>query len=399
MLNQDHRDLATAARGATLAPRRIAAVDGVRALACLMIFMYHTWQFAGSPAAGPLTLVRDFPAGVDLFMVLSGFCLYYPLARRSSGPDGFSWRTYARRRLRRIAPPYYAAIAYAIVMPEVLVLVFRLAGAPADVRPLPGLGDLVQHLTFTHTLFRQHWDGINGSFWSLGLEAQFYLLFPLLVLIARRSVLKAVAGAVLLSVTYRVVLDVAVGGDFPGDWLWTVTGVGRWMQFAMGMLAATVVGRGVDVRARGWQLIGLAVVLYAAAVRGPDTVAHVPARDLLLAVSFALLLVSACVPGRVQRLFASRPLVGLGAMSYSVFLIHQPTAYYFQQGLEKVLHVSGPGATLALLWTVGLALVLAIARVFFLAFERPFLTARPGSAGPHERGVVLAGTHAARSAL
>lgn len=342
-----------------------------------MVFAYHSWEFAGGPRPGPLAVVSTFPAGVDLFMVLSGFCLYYPLAAGGRRLVEFRLGNYAYRRVRRIVPPYYAAIAYGIALPALLVAVFRAVGVGANARSLPTRVDLLSHLSFTHTLSIGTWDGINGSFWSLGLEAQFYLLFPLLVWGARRHALKTMLAALGLCLAYRVTVDVLVGHDrFPDDWLWTITGIGRWMQFVAGMAAATLVRRPRMRLPRGGVLALLVVALYTLGVAGPGVVLHLPLRDALLALAFATLLVTACRPGQVHDFFSSGPAVSLGVMSYSVFLIHQPTIYYFQQGLLKVLGISSPLVTLALLWTVGLALVLLVARLFFLLFERPFLKAR-----------------------
>src|ERR1700722_5741651 len=69
---------------------RISSIDGLRALAMFMVFTFHVWEFGDNP---PLTahvagttfslghLLGSFPAGVDLFMVLSGFCLFWPLVK------------------------------------------------------------------------------------------------------------------------------------------------------------------------------------------------------------------------------------------------------------------------------------------------------------------------------
>ena len=67
---------------------KLTGVDGVRALAMLMVFCFHVWEFSGHPSwnIGSLSLgnvVGRFALGVDLFIVLSGFCLYWPVVNTS----------------------------------------------------------------------------------------------------------------------------------------------------------------------------------------------------------------------------------------------------------------------------------------------------------------------------
>ena len=113
---------------------RFLELDSVRGLAALWVFAYHVWQFGGSPPL-PVSFagisfdlfapIHHGPAGVDVFMVLSGFCLFWPLTRN---PSAFDWKQYAVKRARRILPAYYGAMAYAILVPVLLVFIVRLAG-------------------------------------------------------------------------------------------------------------------------------------------------------------------------------------------------------------------------------------------------------------------------------
>ena len=193
---------------------RIPAIDGLRALACMMVYGYHVWQFGYSPSlvvpvfGHPVNLLGmfpAFPAGVDLFMVLSGFCLFWPLCKSHEALENWDWREYAWRRVRRIVPPYYAAILYTIVLPMVLVALFRLLRLEANWQPVPSARQILTHIFFIHTLFPDTWKGITGAFWSLGLEAQFYLIFPLVVFAFRQWKLAVLAVMVASSIIYRII--------------------------------------------------------------------------------------------------------------------------------------------------------------------------------------------------
>jgi len=374
---------------------RVPAIDGLRAFAMLMVFAFHTWEFSSKPelniALGEwhfnaLALVKSFPAGVDLFMVLSGFCLFLPLCKEGALQK---WRLgpYFVRRVRRIAPPYYAAILYAIVLPQILVFLFHLIGIKADWQPIPSAFQIVTHLLFIHTLFIEAWNGINGSFWSLGLEAQFYLAFPIAVWGFSRFGTRFFWAMIAISIFYRV-------GVY---WFFNITGkpltadrefvlsiffLGRWMQFALGMAAAWLVasqwksGRQFSA-AQGTGFIVGAIMFYLLAVSPLAALSgSFPLPSLLLGMAFAFAIVGLCASKSPLRApFENRYLTGLGFISYSVFLIHQPTVWYLSEFLRKFLKVDGL-AMLAALWTIGFAVVIAISYGFFLLFERPFLNTK-----------------------
>ena len=140
----------------------------------------------------------------DFFVVLTGFVLFLPFARRPERIDEFQARTYLWRRMRRIVIPYYVALAYAVLLPQFLVVVMRLFGREASWQPMPSLGDWLSHLTFSHMFFADHWSTMNGSLWTMSLEMQLYLLFPLLLIAANRWGWRALVVAIVVSVIFRM---------------------------------------------------------------------------------------------------------------------------------------------------------------------------------------------------
>jgi peptidoglycan/LPS O-acetylase OafA/YrhL len=375
----------------TLKPstERFLELDSVRALAALWVFAYHVWQFGGSPLL-PLSLaglsldlfapVHHGPAGVDVFMVLSGFCLFWPLTRSQSV---FDWKEYAIRRARRILPAYYGAIAYAILTPVVLVFIVRLAGWPVNSQPIPSLRQILSHLFLVHTLFLETWDGITGAFWSMGLEAQFYVTFPFLVWAWTRIGVRAIAYAALISLVFRIGVGLlASQGESMNAFLLSITFLGRWMQFAAGMAAALWVRHSLNKRMAispgNWTvlaavscLLGLTGILAPSISQGP-----VPLRDVLLATGSGGILASLCTaPHWVKSPLLRGPLPFLGRISYSFFLIHQPTSFYAMEFFRKKLGLSG--APLVLVgYSAGLLITTLCATAFYSVFEKPFLFPR-----------------------
>lgn len=156
---------------------KIDALDGVRAFACLSVISYHLNYFAHrtfdlTPILGELgnAIVLSGYSGVTLFFVLSGFLLFMPYAKyllfEQPRP---STRTFYWRRILRIVPGYYLAFALLtpLMHPEYL---------------LPGhFGRLLLFPLFlmdSPVTYQQ----INGPFWTLAIEWQYYMLLPLFVL-------------------------------------------------------------------------------------------------------------------------------------------------------------------------------------------------------------------------
>ncbi|MBK9217496.1 MAG: acyltransferase [Uliginosibacterium sp.] len=139
-------------------------MDALRGIAALSVFIYHigamTNLLAWAPLIQRLSSVGMF--GVDLFFVLSGYFICSSIVR----PLDWSAAKFASRRVRRIAPAYYCSIF-------VVVLSATIVSGWAGWMPLV---DVFVHGLFLHNLFPEFIVGINGAYWTLGVEAGFYLV-------------------------------------------------------------------------------------------------------------------------------------------------------------------------------------------------------------------------------
>ncbi len=168
---------------------RLFQLDLARATAIALVTAYHLWRFFDAPAVwvGPFDVAGVAAmgfTGVDLFFVVSGYAVSLTWCRLGHGQVLAFWAT----RFLRIYPPYVAAIGvWCAVM-----------AAGYVVRPA-GPTDILTHLTFTHTLQPQTFFSVSGVFWSLAVEAHFYLLFPFLVLLRRRGLGALCAASLLFS--------------------------------------------------------------------------------------------------------------------------------------------------------------------------------------------------------
>ena len=151
-------------------PDRVAYVDGLRGVAALSVLATHAtaWVRPSLGPANPLAFVfRLGVYGVDLFFVLSGFCLAFPFLR---GRGEIDLARFASRRLVRIIPPYYAAIA--------LFALALWAGPSPFIHyvfpPQDGWRLLAQALFLDRN---PHY--LSSPFWTLAIELRWYAMFPL----------------------------------------------------------------------------------------------------------------------------------------------------------------------------------------------------------------------------
>lgn len=158
--------------------RHLDVLDGFRALFVLLVGWYHIWQQGWLTPSFIINntfisldfLLRSGYIWVDGLMLLSGFLLFLPYTGKEKHVSAL---TFYKRRLIRILPSYLLCILPLFVTALVQGS-YRTAG--------DAVKDLAAHLTFTHTLFPFSYQQtpLNGALWTLGVEMQFYLLFPLL---------------------------------------------------------------------------------------------------------------------------------------------------------------------------------------------------------------------------
>jgi len=370
---------------------RLHFVDGLRGLAMLMVLLYHCWLFGGqwriSVPIGAQTVnlaavLGNGHIGVNLFLVLSGFCLYWPFTK-SGRPEPTLWE-FAKKRCRRILPPYYAVLV--------------LCGGAALVQALRDHDPAAAHYTLNwlwmHALMAQNLRPgyvltINGSLWSLALEFQLYILFPVLVAAFRRFSSRRVLWAVLAFCSaFRFI--VARGQFVPDDNLGYVLAYsvfGRAFEFALGMLAAQLVARRQSERPLRLHPADyvLATAVIAIAVADGRHGHFRTLTDAMWGLLFGALLLAASRPGSLlHRMLSGRVLINLGIFSYSVYLIHLPLVIALGAAVERRHLSNAVEVAIQLLFVV--PLVLGLGYLFHLLFEKPFMNApksrAPGSDTP-----------------
>jgi peptidoglycan/LPS O-acetylase OafA/YrhL len=346
--------------------QRLAGLDGIRGLAALFVVVNHVFlrAFPGYPVDRAPVWAGWFIYGrfaVVVFIVLSGFSLALSPARHGWRLDGVG--RFARRRARRILPAYWAALAFSLAVAWLVV-------------PQPGHGVPDGSSVLVNGLLVQNLVGApspNAAFWSMAVEAQLYVLFPLLLLTVRRRGAIAMLAAVTL-----VVAAIGVVGPHISrlDTFVVQSPPDLAALFALGVVSAGIVSASTARRSWPWGWIALAAaapVLATIAWRGSVwTLDHLFWVDLALGPAIACLLAALATgrPAPLLRALDARPLRNLGSSSYSLYLTHAPiVVIVYERIVAGRVHQGAPAflVTLALV----LPLTIGFARVFASVFETP----------------------------
>lgn len=349
---------------------RVEWLDGVRALAALFVVLHHAWLMTvgGYPLTdGPWFtdwLVYGHLA-VSVFIVVSGYSLTLSPAKHAMHIQGGGWG-FLRRRFWRIVPPYWAALAL------VSLLISAGVTGPANGTDYSSR-DFLVHFFLVQDTFGNV--SPNGAFWSIAVEWHIYFLFPLIVVCFRRYGV----GIVLILVTGLVVAQHLLGSVIP-----LVEKFDRFTPIYLVLFAAGAAAAWLVRRAQGARtglaiaiVLSVSVVTFMVLAGGERTTGAYFWVDLLVGTATAALFV-ALAQGRMlwlARLLSTRPLASVGAFAFSLYLIHAPVLAILTS------YVINPAAmdsitSLALLLLLGCPISVGAAFLFFLVFERPFLTIR-----------------------
>jgi peptidoglycan/LPS O-acetylase OafA/YrhL len=374
---------------------RVLSLDAMRGAAALVVVIYHALGVAPLTAAGgweywlpKLTayLVHFGYAGVYLFFVISGFCIHLHWGRaRAVGVEDpvVNFLPFWKRRVRRLYPPYLAAL--------VLYLVHTAYVSDVKVTGFY-LWDVLLHLLMLHNLDPRTCYTINGAFWTLAIEEQLYLAYFLLLFLRRRygwarTLMVCAASRVAWLVLGRAVSYFA-GIEIPVS----EAAATSWLTWALGALSVEA-ALGVVVLPRWCYQMRAAVaallVAMGLALALPHAEWNVWLHDAGWLVMhpawgvgfFVLVNIAVRKEQGWRRALARTPravklLAPVGLISYSLYLTHLVVLmkwYWF--GFLR-LHI----LTITLL--VMTPLCLLFAWLFYRLFELPFMT-RPAVAALH----------------
>ncbi|MEO7001530.1 MAG: acyltransferase [Ktedonobacterales bacterium] len=397
-------------------PQEILALDGLRAVAALSVVFFHTFFVVYSIAGQTVffgyntTYLWQYgQTGVHLFFILSGFLLFTPYAKAMlDGRPLPSAKRFFQRRALRILPAYWVCLA--------LLVVLQLVTGTVSYLSTNGLLNIATHIVLFQDDFPSFNRLIEGPFWTLAVEAQFYLVLPLFAAAiarfvgrtqSRRRLIIGVLGVIVFALVLRMADAVAEGHAIATKGMSatmlslfvrvTMGTQGKYLEvFALGMLCSVLYLIVNEESRRVRRAIhGVGTLLFLAAfpiayicaniflavnIETPPYYILVHAKDLALICGpllvgsgyAALVLGTLWAGGPIRRIFEFWPLRFVGLISYSLYLWHLPVITAFRPYillLPSSLQVVGAIA-------VALGVALPIAYLSYQFVERPFLQRR-----------------------
>jgi peptidoglycan/LPS O-acetylase OafA/YrhL len=349
-------NVASATRMAPPGVGRFAFIDGLRGVAAMAVVLFHF--FTGPQEQ---TLRDIFPRvvsfalahgalGVQIFFVISGFVI-----SRSLMAERLTLRfaaNFALRRQIRLDPPYWATLFIATVNLYVPWIMHRerVTALP------PSTGRIVAHVFYAHNILGL--GDIVPVFWTLCIEVQFYTF--LICLVALQNRLPAGArgaprdtGTLLLFGTFLISLAYMIAVDQTGPWF-----IAYWYMFALGD-ASSRFARGTLGAAPLGAMLGLAVVA-GVVVRAPE--------PFVAAATSGAIAIATRTNG-LQRWLRGRVVQYLGAISYSLYLVHYDIGFRF---LNAGYKLTGTRPLPALGWFLAAILASILgAHVLNVLVEKP----------------------------
>lgn len=323
-------------------------IDGLRAVAVLSVILFHIKE----------RLLPGGFVGVDVFFVISGFLISLHIFQELEG-GRFSLVEFYRRRIKRIVPPLLVVVALTVIVAQVILL-------PEDGERVAESG-LWSLASLANVYFWLHQD--TGYFaaasrelpllhlWSLGVEEQFYIVWPLVLMAVYRPGRARALGvaALLVALGSFGLAQAAYGWDASFVYFMLPTRAG---QLLAGAILALAVLRGWTRRLSpssatpagvlGCVLVALSLALLDEKQVFPGVLAIPPT------VGAALVILAGHLgPNPVSRMLALGPMVWVGRVSYSAYLWHWPLLAFYYYGHREMEPTAGVAifvATFVLAW-------------------------------------------------
>jgi peptidoglycan/LPS O-acetylase OafA/YrhL len=343
-------------------------LDVVRGFACLLVFLFHTigvkvgWGYEINNYDNYLLSTHSysnerifwnfFPlsfgwAGVQLFLVISGFLIH--LAFLNQKNENLNIKLYLNKRFWRIYPPYFVALLF-----------FSFFSNSSWVLSWNGMKQFFYHVFFIQNIDSDTFFGINGVFWSLALEFQLYLLYPLFLLIRKKVKVKKV---------FMILLALSLAISLAG-FVFNIKGIvfdsmvlKSWYTWAAGALIAEAYVNKEKIFSINNSLFVLLILLFFSV----KFFSFFPYFSKLIASFIAIIGVEKYISKATldKNIFESF-LLNLGLCSYGFYLFHLP----FLADLYEHISIFGLSRKFSIFFPLDIIAVFTIIYFFSYGFYR-----------------------------
>ncbi|WP_201978165.1 acyltransferase family protein [Hymenobacter rubidus] len=365
-------------------------LDGFRAIAALYVVIHHASHYFGLKAEATMPYHIFYMVSskghyaVDIFIVISGFCLALPVVKNGGIMRENSYWDFVKRRAKRILPTYYIAIIFSLLIASL----FAIGGeVPVRLESFTSVTsrDLLIHLFLLQDVFLDTAGSINHAFWSISVEWRIYFLFPAIIWSIRSyGLITTMIFAAIFSSLFLFLLKknaefyLGITGISPHYLLLFGTGVigaqisysslkninnfrnnTSWRSLIAGLVLFTLIA---DWRTE-WEpfenwLLGTNFVFL----------------DILIGLCTSCLLINFSIGNfrLLMKILSSQVISKIGIFAYSIYLVHVPILEIFYLIVITRLKLS-PFYQLVIMDSLGLLVVIIASYVFFLIAEKPFM--------------------------
>lgn len=311
----------------------MAVIDLLRGFAAMWVVMLHFVAVSDYIQGGPVRSLADYGwLGVEIFFVISGFLIPYSLWLGGYRP-GKDWLRFIAKRLMRLEPPYLASLLISVALLYACSRIPGYGGPPPQVT----LTQLFLHLGYLNAFFHGEW--LNGVYWTLAVEFQYYLLIALLfgLISHSRGAIRHGVALALCGCAFFVHSKHYVPHFLP--------------LFVLGISTFNYHARNNGLKTYLIECAAIGVMSYFA-LGGVITLAGLATALIIAGV-------------RIPR---CAPIVFMSNISYSIYLIHLPIG-------ERIVNLGrrlGPGAlTKTFVLITAVAVTIAVAYAFHRLIEKP----------------------------
>jgi peptidoglycan/LPS O-acetylase OafA/YrhL len=277
---------------------KIRYLDGLRGVAILLVFMIHAGGW-GLRSLGDIgnSLADHGKYGVTVFFVASAYVICLSASRAFEG-EHYNWKAFYVRRFFRIAPMYFLTLAVSILM--------------LQSHDGPAISSIISHFTFLNVLYPRYANDILSVEWSIAVEMAFYAVFPLVIVASRRSLTIIIVAAVAFALpSLRHSIYALIGGDLFEFRHYTLP----WHAYAF-LCGVLVFHYRNYIRSPHYLLAAIAALVLQVIVgegswSGP-----------VFAAVTAIVVADGHHKGWSEKILSFKPLVFIGEISFSLYLIH-----------------------------------------------------------------------------